>query len=403
MLKRLHESQTRLLRCAFQLFAFAWLLAGPQVCSAQARTTAVTQAAHDLCGKQLVLLGEADHGDGATVEFKAALVQRLVSKCGFSAVYFEAGTYDFLKMEEMVRARQPVDAAMLASSIGALWNRDEELKTLIDFLLPQVNSGAVRVGGIDDQIGAAGAFYSLGQLPNDLASILPQARRIDCAEQMRRRANYDFSDAHPHDAASIASLDRCLADIQQALRSGPIDSLTEDRLQMVSEFRRAIARDFLPIADFIPRRDRGMYDDLRWLMDHAGSHRKAIVWTANAHAAKSAAIGDEYRKAPNLGTLVHKEFGSRVFALGISAENGSHYWSRSDPTRPIPAAAPDSIESRALAGRSVDAVYVSEAQLKKLGAAPASFDLHHPHSEHWDEIFDGAVILRTERPPLRTP
>jgi erythromycin esterase-like protein len=382
------------------------LFAAPAVCGAQARfSSAMERPAKAACGKQVVLIGEADHGDGATVEFKAALVRRLISKCGFNAVYFEAGTYDFLKIGELLRQRQPVTLAMLSSATGALWNRDEEFIPLVRFLLPRVNSGQVRVGGLDDQTEGIGSFYGNSVMPADLAIVLPEPRRGDCRDQILRRANYDYSDEHPQNAASQAALDHCLAEIEERLEPAAHegDGDAVDRLQMVSEFRRSTGRDFLPMADFIPRRDRGMYENLRWLMDHAGSHRKAIVWTANAHAAKSAAIGDEYRKAPNLGTLVHKEFGSRAFALGISAANGSHYWSRSDPTRPIPAAAPDSIESRALAGRSDDAVYVSEAQLKKLGAAPGSFNLHHPHSEHWDEIFDGAVILRTERPPLRTP
>jgi erythromycin esterase-like protein len=393
------------IRCALQLLAFACLFAAPQVCRAEGTTKAIAEAAHALCGKQIVLLGEADHGDGATIELKAALAQQLVSRCGFNAVYFEAGTYDFLRLQEMVREHKGVDATTLSSAIGALWNRDQELAPLVRFLLPRVNSGEVRVGGIDDQIGSVGAFYSLDQMPADLAAALPQERRSDCREQMLRRANYTYSEEHPHDAASIASLDQCLADVERRLtpaaRNG--GDVAADRLKMAGDFRRAISRDFLPIIDIIRGRDRRMYQNLRWLMARAGPHRKAIVWTASAHAAKTAAISDEYGKAPNLGTLVHQAFGPRTFALGISAAGGSHYWGRKEPSRPIPEAAPDSVETRALAEHGGDAVYVAAAELKKLGVAPGSFDRHQPRSVRWDRVFDGAVILSTERPPVRTP
>jgi erythromycin esterase-like protein len=356
-----------------------------------------------MCGKQVVLLGEADHGDGATVSFKGALVQRLITTCGFNALYFEAGTYDFLKVEELVRARQAVGESMLASAISALWNHDQELAPLVRFLLPRVNSGTLRVGGIDDQIGSLGAFYSLGQMPTDLSAALPQSRRSDCRDEMRRRVNYDYSDGHPHDAASIASLDQCLAEAEQRLRSRSTDRLAEDRLQMAAELRHAVASDFLPMAEVITRRDRRMYEELRWLMNHAGQHRKTIIWTASAHAAKSAAISGDYRKAPNLGALVHQAFGSRAFALGISAAGGAHYWSGKEPSRLIPQAMPDSVEGRALATHGGEAVYVPTAQLRKLGVAPGSFDRHQPRRAHWDQVFDGAIILRIERPPVRIP
>ena len=386
--------------------ACAWLLAAPAIISAPAHASpALDQAERAICGKQLVLIGEADHGDGATVEFKAALVQRLISSCGFNALYFEAGTYDFLKLEELVRARQPVGEAMISSAIGALWNRDEEMAPLVRFLLPRVNSGELRIGGIDDQIGSIGAFYSLDQLPTDLAAVLPQARQGDCREQLLRRANYDYSDEHPHDAAAIARLDRCLAEVEQhlvpAARKG--DRLAVDRLQMATEFRRAIARDFLPFPEFIRRRDQAMSENLRWLMNHARANQKTIVWTANAHAAKSPAVSSDYAKHPNLGTLVHQAYGSRAFALGISAAGGSHYWSRKEPLRPIPEVAPDSVEALALKGSAEDSVYVPAERLRELGPAPGSFDRHQPHRARWDEIFDGAVILRAERAPMRKP
>jgi erythromycin esterase-like protein len=240
-------------------------------------------------------------------------------------------------------------------------------------------------------------------MPADLAAVLPPARRSDCREQMRRRANYDYSDEHPHDAASIASLDECLAEVERRLRSRRTDLLTEDRLQMVAEFRRAIARDFLPFAELVTRRDKGMYENLRWLMNHAGSHRKAIVWTANGHAAKGTGISDEYDTGPNLGSLVHRALGSRAFALGISAASGSYYRGRKEPARPMPNAAPESLEVRALEGTTSEQVYVNASQLGKLGPAPGSFSHHVPRTERWDQLFDCAMILRAERPPVREP
>jgi erythromycin esterase-like protein len=42
--------------------------------------SALEAAVRDLCGRYVALLGEADHGDGRAVEFKVALVRRLVTQ-----------------------------------------------------------------------------------------------------------------------------------------------------------------------------------------------------------------------------------------------------------------------------------------------------------------------------------
>ena len=91
-------------------------------------------AARDVCAKQVVLLGEAAHGDGATEAFKTGLVRRLIQRCGFRALFFEASHYDFLEIERQVAAGKPVTGGMVSSAIGGLWNRDQPVAEMSSFL-----------------------------------------------------------------------------------------------------------------------------------------------------------------------------------------------------------------------------------------------------------------------------
>jgi erythromycin esterase-like protein len=79
------------------LAAFA-LFAVPAAVSAQPRDPAMDAAVRDLCHRQVAMLGEASHGDGATFAFKAALIRRLVTECGYTAVLFESSHYDFVEL-----------------------------------------------------------------------------------------------------------------------------------------------------------------------------------------------------------------------------------------------------------------------------------------------------------------
>src|SRR4051812_36858613 len=99
---------------------------------------ALNAAINDLCRRDVVMLGENGyHGDGRTVAFKAALIRILVRRCRFNAVFFEASHYDFIEISRRLRVGEPVSADMVSSSIGQIWNRDEELSPLIPFLLTE--------------------------------------------------------------------------------------------------------------------------------------------------------------------------------------------------------------------------------------------------------------------------
>jgi erythromycin esterase-like protein len=61
----------------------------------------VARVADAVCGKQVVLLGELpSHGEARAFEAKAMIVQRLIDRCGFSGLLFEAPIYDFVGFRE---------------------------------------------------------------------------------------------------------------------------------------------------------------------------------------------------------------------------------------------------------------------------------------------------------------
>lgn len=363
---------------------------------------AVNQAlVHDLCGKQVVLLGENDHGDGRTVEFKAALVRQLVTRCHFNAVFFEGSFYDFLAVQRQVRLSLPITTGQVSSSVGGIWNHDEEMVPLISFLTAEARSGHVHLGGMDDQLGSAGAFYSLKEMPDELASLLPDPSREECRNRLTRRANYEgqFTEG------DMAKLQSCLADISSAVQSAKSlgRAMRDERLGMIASLRRAIPRAFLDTTSNIVGRDDSMYDNFRWLADRLPPHSKIIVWTATAHAAKDASALPEYATGKNLGAYLHRAYGEKSFVLGFSALAGAHFWSRGQPSRPIPTAAPDSLEGRAMANGARDIAYLGPAALKMRGRTEGSaLSFHKPFVLRWADVLDGLIISRAERPAIRT-
>jgi erythromycin esterase-like protein len=377
----------------------------PPVAEASAWEPALRAAERDLCGRQAALLGENGfHGDGKTVAFKAALIRRLVTRCGFRAVFFEASHYDFLAVQRAVRRREPVTEAMVSSAIGRIWNRDEELTPLVAFLTGKARAGRVVLGGLDDQLGSAGAFYSLDAMPAELAAVLPGRRREACRAALRQRVRYDYSEASPHDEASLLRLRTCLGEMETALALTTADRATRDEYrEMLTSAGRAIERDFVERKAMVAGRDRSMYLNFRWLAERLPKGSKIIVWAANPHIARDAALAADFTAGGNLGAYLHRDYGRRAFVLGFSAASGASGRPGGAPT-PIPPAAPGSVEGVLAGGTSAEAAYAGPARLAALGVRPGSlFDHRKPVVARWADLFDGIVTFRTERPPMPLP
>ena len=91
--------------------------------------TVTKEVVRDMCGSQVVLLGESPtHGFGKTMKFKAELVRALIEGCHFNTVLFESGIYDFMHIQTQLDSGREVTRGDVAAAIGdsgptAMWNR----------------------------------------------------------------------------------------------------------------------------------------------------------------------------------------------------------------------------------------------------------------------------------------
>jgi len=181
---------------------------------------------------------------------------------------------------------------------------------------------------------------------------------------------------------------------------------------MIENLRRTVRRDALasePLADSgmtdrktaeFNDRDRSMYANLQWWVRRAPGSRKVIVWTATTHAAKDLAGVPGMEGLHPLGAYLAHEFGASVFALGFSALGGS-YAMVGHAARLLPPAPPNSLERQVLRVGGNDVRYVGPEQLREFGLISARPVGPEFKSARWNVVFDGLVVVREERPPVR--
>ncbi|RKG68805.1 erythromycin esterase [Corallococcus sp. CA054B] len=368
----------------------------------------------ELCDKQLALLGEeSHHGSARTVAFKAELTRRLVEECQYDAFFIETGTYDFLHIQTLLKAGQPVSDDMLTTAIGGMW-ASPEMAPLIPFLSARLRAGTLAVGGIDDQINSG--TWAQKEMARELIPWFNGLGLAECGADFDWHLAWRYDEARPYTAETPKVLLGCAKALESAF-SRPGAAATQEQLQLARNLvrnltREAAARARKQAQPDAPRdwgddvaRDRSMFMNLEWLLSQSPQPRKAIVWTATVHAAKdmSSLEADDRQRIP-FGTYVRERFGDQSFVLGFSASSGRYSIGTSSHTFDLAPATPDSLEGQAFLNHAADTRYLDGRQLRELGpsvARPLNYSawMEAP----WATVMDGLLIVREESPSRKAP
>lgn len=363
---------------------------------------ALATATRDLCHVQVAMLGEsASHGDGHTLAFKVALVERLIDQCGFNSVFFEASHYEFIHLNRQLRAGQAVDAGGVLSAAGGLWEFNQEFQPLAPFLLAKAQVGSVFLGGMDDQLGQLGQNYANDEMVTELTNLLPQKERKGCQAALHKRIYNDYAEA-PYAEADRAQIESCLSAVRRANAADETGGSKEreERQEMISAAERWIKRDFSSDAAYKVNRDRSMLQNFEWLLKQQPERHKVILWAATVHLAKQGDPTWADRTGTNFGSFVHRKYGNRAFSLGFSALAGS-FREPGQGIREIPLAPVDSVEARAFGKNDSGAIYLGPPQLARMGTAPGAYFRHSYETLSWSTFLNGVVVFQKEHPPSR--
>lgn len=361
---------------------------------------ALDAATQGLCNAKVAMLGEiATHGDGHTLAFKVALVERLIDRCGFDTVFFEANQDEFIHMNQRLRSGDAVTSDDLLTAVGGLWKFYGEFQPLAPFLITRAQSGQVFLGGLDDQLGQLGQNYANLEMATELTNLLPPPKRQSCVVALHKKIYSQYSETSPYSKTDRSQIDDCLEAMQAASSAASSIALVkQEQQEMISATQRWVSRDFGSDGESIANRDRSMFKTFEWLQSRLPKKHKTIVWAATVHIAKQGDPTWGDRAGTNLGSLIHRKYGNHARSLGFSALGGSFRQGKGNFPA-MPAAPEDSVEAQALAGITAGAIYVGSKQLAAVGKRPGAFFRHSYQTLSWSDFLDGVVVFRAERPP----
>ena len=369
------------------------LLAGPAAAAAgqpASESDALELVTKELCHRQVAVLGEAEHGDARTEAFKVALIERLVSRCGYAAVLFEASFYEFVQLDRVARSGRPLTPDQIGTAVGGLWKFNREFQPLLPYLAQQANAGKVRLGGVDFQQGGREQDYTNFGVVAELTAELPGEARERCRTVFR---DLLFKGSNP---ARRTAATACTAEVAALAPSADPD-VRRERREMLANLGAYAATDPAQQNNYVARRDSEMYANFRRWMARWPVGTKVIVWTATSHAARAPHRHKRFEGVQPFGAYLARRYGQRVYALGFAAQGGT---TRGTPTpRVIASAAPASLEAQAGEIAPDGARFLGRAALSRAGAREGGLFSHYPIVADWSQLLDGVIVFPRETHP----
>ena len=293
-----------------------------------------------LQNKRIVQLGESGHGVAQFNQAKVRLIKFLHQKCGFDIIAFESSIFECFYVNEHMDSLTACEAMRI--SIFSLWHT-WEVEPLFQYIKGCLNTNnSLKLAGFDIQ---AGSIKGVGHRPNFFKNVISridpeyaktvyqldstfiskygdefntylEINEADLIEGYESISNYfnqhmdELQQAHPdHPGIPLVAKQTALSIVQY------IHGKTSEDNKSGSEIR-----------------DKGMADNIDFLLDALYPGHKIIVWAHNCHIrhANNSIIIPEYpitwvnTNCPfqNMGSWLAQRYRPELYTIGLYMYRG---------------------------------------------------------------------------------
>ncbi|HLY02316.1 MAG TPA: erythromycin esterase family protein [Candidatus Cybelea sp.] len=385
--------------------------------------------------RQIVMLGEESHGDGATFLAKTRLIEFLHERMGFNVLAFESGFYDMHRAwEDLTSGTDSLQA--IRSGVFGIWTNSQQTQPLWRYIGSQSRTAKpLLLAGIDSQFTSTASTQHFLADFNEVLDDLPQDSQLVSARTRAASVLASYFAIRGKGRAGLASfqkettiadralfyiaLEKIRARLEKQEYSDPLKAARRDywvqALASTSKLMEWLWEVDFKNVDDDPKakinyaafnlRDQQMGENLVWLAHNEFAGQKIIVWAATSHEMRHREyFTTEYTGYIPMGDWVNRLMGASVYTIGFTAFEGKAGvgvpWD-------IGVAAPGSLESL-IHDTGEEYVFLDYRHLD-----PTGYWLTDPQScralgyqattADWPATMDGLFYINTMTPSTQVP
>lgn len=269
-----------------------------------------------LKNKQIVLLGEFNHGSKQIFDTRNDLIKYLHENLGFNTILLESGIGELI---EINYNKENISPTQMTTGLFGPW-RTKEFVDLMEY----VQQHNLSISGFDVQRSGRSFDHLLEKTASQLG--IDHNLYQDIEKHFGEQKNSLNNRKAVYDEVKPATI-KLIDDYQSLLEQIELKSDQDQTIALVKRTlhnRIEYLKYFLAFAknkDWNQRwkaRDSIMASNVEWLMEHLYKDEKVIIIAHNFHIAKY------NEKEEVMGEFLKPKYGSAMYILGIFAGKGSY-------------------------------------------------------------------------------
>jgi len=281
---------------------------------------------------EIVLLGEQQHGDGATFMAKSRLIKFLHQEMGFDVLIYESGLFDCSCLWDTLKREEIFNPDIFSDALFSFWCQSEETQPLLNYIIEKVNTkNELEINGCDLQFSGK---ITGSERKEQLINYFNEYKEFDKDKYKNFFESLDgFWKVH-YGKINLSKQNELLYEIKDLnsliTKKGTLsrkDSIFDRYLSNIHDYYRYKLKFKGNSLAQINIRDSVMANNIIWLKSNFYRNRKIIIWAANSHIISNPWELEYYDGYRRMGDFIKEKYKNHCY-INIIRANHFHiaYW-----------------------------------------------------------------------------